>query len=66
VKPTETVMIGDSKADVEAAKAAGTHFIAVGFGYNTIETLENFGAELFINHYDELLERLKSIDAIAR
>ena len=59
-KPEETVMIGDSKADVEAAKAAGTHFIGVSFGFNTMEALQKFGAENFIHHFDELLPLLKT------
>jgi len=60
-KPEETVMIGDSRADVEAAKAAGTHFIAVSFGYNTFETLKSFGADNFIHHFDELIPLLESL-----
>jgi phosphoglycolate phosphatase len=55
VTPNETLMIGDSQADVEAALAAGTHFLGVSFGYNTIESLQKFGAVHFINHFDELL-----------
>jgi phosphoglycolate phosphatase len=65
VKPHETVMIGDSKADVEAAKAAHTHFIAVSFGYNTEEVLKTFGATNFIHHFDELIQILESLGAQA-
>ncbi len=60
-RPKETVMIGDSQADIEAAKAAGTHFIAVSFGYNTVETLKSFGATNFIYHFDELVKSLESL-----
>lgn len=66
VKPEETVMIGDSRADVEAAVAAGTHFIAVSFGYNTAETLKTFGATNFIHHYDQLVQKLESLGAQVR
>jgi 2-phosphoglycolate phosphatase len=61
VTPSETVMIGDSRADVEAAKAAGTHCIAVSFGYNTLEALKKFGAQNFIHHFDELLPLIQSL-----
>lgn len=60
-KPDETVMIGDSRADVEAAKAAGTHFIGVSFGYNTVEALKGFGADRFIHHFGELLPLLVQV-----
>ena len=62
-KPEETVMIGDSRADIEAAKAARAHFIAVSFGYNTKDLLKTFGATEFIHHFDELVHRLESLGA---
>jgi phosphoglycolate phosphatase len=61
VQPHETVMIGDSKADIHAAKAAGTHAIAVSFGYNSREMLESHGAEHFIDHFDELKHKLQAL-----
>lgn len=61
VEPEETVMIGDSKADVHAAVAAGTHFVGVLFGYNSKEALEGFGAEHFIQHFNELLPLLERL-----
>jgi phosphoglycolate phosphatase len=64
-RPDETVMIGDSRADVEAAIAARTHFIGVSFGYNTVEMLKTFGASNFIHHFDELVVKLESLGAQA-
>ncbi|MDZ4677415.1 MAG: HAD-IA family hydrolase [Oligoflexia bacterium] len=61
VKPEETVMIGDSRQDIEAARAAGTHFIGVTFGYNTIDNLKSHGAEKFIDHFDELTVTMKAL-----
>lgn len=61
VKPQETVMIGDSRQDIEAAKNAGTHFIGVSFGYNPLELLQSQGCEKFIHHFDELLPAIQKI-----
>ncbi|MCC6276793.1 MAG: HAD-IA family hydrolase [Oligoflexia bacterium] len=52
--PETTLMIGDSRQDLEAAQAAGTHFVAVSFGYNSEEKLRQLGAKKFIHHYSEL------------
>ncbi len=59
VTPDETIMIGDSRQDLEAARNAGTHFLAVSFGYNTVDVLKGYGASRFFNHFDELLELIE-------
>jgi len=61
VTPKETLMIGDSQADVDAALAAGTHFLGVSFGYNSMESLQKYGAVHFINHFDELLNYVSNL-----
>lgn len=53
VPPASAVMIGDSAADVGAAKAAGVPVIAVSFGYAAIPPRE-LGADLVIDHLSEL------------
>jgi len=47
------VMVGDSQADVDAAKAAGIPVIAASFGYASIPASE-LGADAVLNHFDEL------------
>ncbi|MFN0263006.1 HAD family hydrolase [Tepidamorphus sp. 3E244] len=47
------VMIGDSDADIGAAKAAGIPSVAVSFGYSTRPAAE-LGADRLIAHFDEL------------
>ena len=47
------VMIGDSNADIGAAKAANIPSIAVTFGYSTIPVAD-LGADALIDHFDEL------------
>jgi phosphoglycolate phosphatase len=62
VLPHETVMIGDGLPDVLSAKTAGTHSVAVGFGYTPVAELLSAGAEASIYHYDELARVLDSLE----
>lgn len=48
-----SLMVGDSIADVAAAKAAGAPAVVVRFGYAD-EAPERLGADALINRYDEL------------
>ena len=52
-RPEHGVMIGDSAADVGAARAAGVPVIAVSFGYTTTPARE-LGADAVIDHLSEL------------
>ena len=47
--PADSVMIGDSAADIGTARAAGVKAIAVSFGYTTIPPRE-LGADLVVDH----------------
>lgn len=40
IKPIDAVMIGDSMADIQAARSAGTYFIGVTYGYTHGEKLD--------------------------
>ncbi|HEX2115998.1 MAG TPA: phosphoglycolate phosphatase [Alphaproteobacteria bacterium] len=48
-----TLMVGDSRNDVAAAKAAGVEVVAVSFGYTTIAP-SDLGADRVIDRFDEL------------
>jgi phosphoglycolate phosphatase len=48
-----SLMVGDSRNDVAAAKAAGVEVVAVTFGYTTIPPRE-LGADRVIDRFDEL------------
>lgn len=50
-----TVMIGDSRADVDLARAAGVPVIAVSFGYTDVP-VSTFGPDRLIGHFNELAE----------
>ena len=52
--PRRAVMIGDSKTDIDTAKAAGIPVIAVDFGYTPVPVTE-LGPDIVISHFDELV-----------
>lgn len=60
VKPADAVMIGDSHADIEAARAAGVSSIAVTYGYSSTPA-----RELGANHViDSLAEAQGALAAL--
>lgn len=50
---SRSLMVGDTAADIDAARAAGAPSIAVGFGYCEAGA-ESLGADLLIQHFSEL------------
>jgi len=50
-----TVMVGDSKADVKAALAAGIPCVAVRYGYNFGGPVDSLGADAVVDSLAELL-----------
>jgi phosphoglycolate phosphatase len=54
IAPAETVMVGDSPADILAGKAAGTMTCGVLWGFRSKEQLQAAGCELFIGTMPEL------------
>lgn len=53
VSPSQMVMIGDSSADVGAARAAGCAAIAVSYGYNRGQPASMLGADAVIDSLQE-------------
>ena len=51
--PLRAVMVGDSKADVAAAKAAGIPVVGVTFGYTPVP-MRDLAPDWVIAHFDEL------------
>lgn len=51
--PYQAIMVGDSRADIDAAKAAGIPVIAVDFGYTDLH-VSHFEPSRIISHFDEL------------
>lgn len=50
---TKSVMVGDSRTDIDTAKAAGIPVVAVDFGY-TDRHVREFDPSIIISHFDEL------------
>lgn len=51
--PAQALMVGDSRNDIDTAKAAGIPVVAVDFGY-TDRHVREFEPSAVISHYDEL------------
>jgi phosphoglycolate phosphatase len=51
--PARALMVGDSRTDIDTAKAAGIPVVAVDFGY-TDRHVREFEPSKVISHYDEL------------
>lgn len=58
VKPEECVYIGDSEVDMKTGKAAGVFTVGANWGFRCKELLEQNGADVTIEHMQELLQLL--------
>ncbi|MBM3577069.1 MAG: phosphoglycolate phosphatase [Alphaproteobacteria bacterium] len=59
--PRRAVMVGDSKTDIDTARAAGTPTVAVDFGY-TDTPVAAFSPDRIISHFDELWDAVTSLE----
>jgi phosphoglycolate phosphatase len=59
------IMIGDSRTDIETAKAAGVPVVAVDFGY-TETSVAAFGPDAVVSHFDELWDTVAALGALDR
>lgn len=60
VKPIETLMVGDSKNDIQAAKAAGIPVVGLSYGYNHGEPIEKSDPDFVLHHFAELVSLLNA------
>lgn len=58
--PARAVMVGDSRTDIDTAKAAGIPVVAVTFGY-TDTPVSELGPDRVIAHFSELHEAVTSL-----
>jgi phosphoglycolate phosphatase len=58
--PARTIMVGDSRADIEAAKNADLPIVAVTFGY-TDRPVRDFSPDVTIDHFDQLWDAVRSL-----
>jgi len=54
VAPQDALMLGDSKSDVTAARAAGFQIICMSYGYNHGEDIRNYSPDAVIDSMAEL------------
>ena len=60
VKPEDAVMIGDSHADIEAARAGGVRSIAVSYGYSSTP-IRQLGADHIVDSLAEIQHALAAM-----
>lgn len=60
VAPDHALMIGDSKSDVKAARAAGFHIFCIPYGYNHGEDIRDYNPDVVINSFEDLPNYLKA------
>lgn len=58
VSPEQSLMLGDSKSDVKAARAAGFSIICMSYGYNHGEDIRNYDPDAMIDSMAELTNLL--------
>jgi len=58
--PRRAAMVGDSRTDIETARAAGTPVVAVDFGYTDVPVAE-LGPDRVISHFDALFEAAQAL-----
>jgi len=56
------IMVGDSRTDVDTARAAATPVIGVDFGY-TDTPMAEIGPDALISHYDEIVDAVERLSA---
>jgi HAD superfamily hydrolase (TIGR01549 family) len=57
--PAETLMVGDTAADILAGRAAGTITCGVTYGYGKLEELEDAKPDFIIDEITSLLDLIK-------
>ncbi|MBX9907401.1 MAG: phosphoglycolate phosphatase [Beijerinckiaceae bacterium] len=62
--PARAVMVGDSRTDIDTARAAGIPSICVPFGYTDVP-IESLNPDRVIQHFDELAGAVREVLAIA-
>ena len=60
VNPEESLMLGDSKSDVKAARAAGFSIICMSYGYNHGEDIRHYHPDAVIDSMKELTRLIKT------
>ncbi|WP_457103856.1 phosphoglycolate phosphatase [Methylobacterium sp. P5_C11] len=62
--PARAVMVGDSRTDIDTAKAAGIPVVAVTFGYTDLPVVE-LGPDRVIEHFSQLADAVGALIPVA-
>jgi HAD superfamily hydrolase (TIGR01549 family) len=54
IKPSETLMVGDTELDIQCGKAAGSKTCGVTFGYRETEVLKTYNPDYLISSLSEI------------
>jgi phosphoglycolate phosphatase len=54
--PQQTLMVGDTSYDMAMARAAGVRAVGVAWGYHAVALLEQAGADVIIERFEQLTE----------
>jgi len=60
VSPDNALMIGDSRSDVKAARAAGFHIFCMTYGYNHGEDIRDYSPDVILDSFVELQNHLEA------
>jgi phosphoglycolate phosphatase len=60
IDPAEAIMVGDSKADVDAARGLAMPVVLVRYGYTAIP-VEDLGGDRLIDRLDELPDAMAEL-----
>jgi len=63
--PAKTVMVGDTTYDIAMARAAGASSIGVAWGYHSVSELEEAGADVIIERFEDLPVALENVFSAA-
>ncbi len=55
-RPEHSLMVGDSRHDVKAARAAGFQAMCVSYGYNHGEDIREAGPDIVVDRLDEIIK----------
>ncbi len=60
-EPATTVLVGDTSFDMAMARNAGVAPVGVSWGYHEVAELKESGADVVIDHFDDLLAEIEAL-----
>ncbi len=60
VEPENALMVGDSRSDVKAARAAGFHIFCMTYGYNHGEDIRDYNPDVIMDSFTEFAAYIES------